>query len=220
MVLAEHMNTVGRSLRGLRVAIQGFGNVGAHAALFLAQRGCEIVAVSDVMGGIIDRGGRALPIRELVDHARTTGSVINFPNSEPINNEALISLHCDVLIPAAVEGVLHAGNANSVRAKVVVEGANMPTTAAADDILRKNAITVVPDILANAGGVIASYFEWTQNLQQVQWSALKVNKQLRRFLARAYREVSKIASARDLTCGNAAPCDADACCTTDAAGPA
>lgn len=204
MVLAEHMNTIGRSLHGLRVAIQGFGNVGTHAALFLAHRGCEIIAVSDVFGGIIDRGGRTLPIRAVVDHAQTTGSVINFPNSEPISNDELISLQCDVLIPAAVEGVLHEGNADSVRAAVIVEGANMPTTAAADEILQRKAITVVPDILANAGGVIASYFEWTQNLQQMQWSALKVNRQLRRFLARAYREVSKVASARDLSLRQAA----------------
>ncbi len=204
IVLAEHMKSVGRPLDGLRVAIQGFGNVGTYAARFLAQRGCHVIAVSDVFGGVIDRSGRGLPIRALIDHAQTTGSVVHFPNSEPISNDEMISLQCDVLIPAAVEGVLHADNADSVRAGVIVEAANMPTTAAADEILRRKAVTVIPDILANAGGVIASYFEWTQNLQQVRWSARKVNTQLRQYLTRAYRDVSKIALARDLSLREAA----------------
>jgi glutamate dehydrogenase (NAD(P)+) len=204
IVLAEHMNSMGRPLNGLRVAIQGFGNVGTYAALFLARQGCRIIAVSDVFGGIIDRSGRGLPIRALVDHVQTTGSVSQFPNTEPISNDEIISLQCDVLIPAAVEGVVHADNAESVRAGVIVEAANMPTTTAADEILRRKAVTVIPDILANAGGVIASYFEWTQNLQQVQWSARKVNTQLRQYLTRAYREVSKVALARDLSLRQAA----------------
>jgi glutamate dehydrogenase (NAD(P)+) len=204
MVLAEHMNSIGRPLKGLRVAIQGLGNVGAHAALYLVERGCEIVAVSDVMGGVIGRNGSALPMHELIDHARATGSVVGFPNTDPITQQDLIGFPCDVLIPAAVEGVLHEGNAESVRAAVIVEGANMPATPGADEILQRKGITVVPDLLANAGGVIASYFEWTQNLQQMQWSAGKVKRQLRHFLVRAYRDVAKVASGRGLTLRQAA----------------
>jgi glutamate dehydrogenase (NAD(P)+) len=156
------------------------------------------------MGGIVGRDGAALPVQDLIDHVRTTGSVVGFPNTEPLTQQQLIGMQCDVLIPAAVEGVLNEGNADSVRASVVIEGANMPTTAAADEILNGKSITVIPDLLANAGGVIASYFEWTQNLQQMQWSALKVNRQLRRFLARSYREVARIAGLRDLTLRQAA----------------
>lgn len=204
MVLEEHMKGIGRPMQGLRVAIQGFGNVGAHAALFLAQRGCDVIAASDVLGGVRGLNDSALPVQELADHVSVTGSVIDFPNSEPITQEDLISFDCDVLIPAAVEGVLHEGNAGTVRAAVIVEGANMPTTAAADEILQSKSVAVVPDLLANAGGVIASYFEWTQNLQQISWSARKVDRQLHRVLARAYLEVSRVASERRLTLRQAA----------------
>lgn len=204
MVIVEHMGSIGRSLEGLRVAIQGFGNVGMHAALYLARRGCHIVAVADVMGGIVGCDDRPLAIPELVDHVRTTGSVVGFPRSESITNEELIAMPCDVLIPAAVEGVLHEGTADTVRAGLVVEAANMPTAAAADEILRRKGITVIPDILANAGGVIASYFEWSQNLQQTQWPARKVERQLRNILRSSYRDISKIAAARNLTLRQAA----------------
>lgn len=204
MVIVEHMGSIGRSLEGLRVAIQGFGNVGMHAALYLARRGCHIVAVADVMGGIVGCDDRPLAIPELVDHVRATGSVVGFPRSESITNEELIAMPCDVLIPAAVEGVLHEGTADTVRAGLVVEAANMPTAAAADEILRRKGITVIPDILANAGGVIASYFEWSQNLQQTQWPARKVERQLRNILRSSYRDISKIAAARNLTLRQAA----------------
>jgi glutamate dehydrogenase (NAD(P)+) len=204
MVIAEHMDALGRSLKGLRVAIQGFGNVGMHAALYLAERGCEVVAVADVVGGIVGRDNRPLPIPALVDHMRATGSVVDFPGTQSITNEELIALPCDVLIPAAVEGVLHEGTTHVVRAALVVEAANMPTTAAADEILLRKNITVIPDILANAGGVIASYFEWSQNLQQSSWSARKVDRNLRSLLVSAYREISKIAVARNLTLRQAA----------------
>jgi glutamate dehydrogenase/leucine dehydrogenase len=121
-----------------------------------------------------------------------------------IDNEELIALPCDVLIPAALENALTEDNAGDVRASVIVEGANLPTTAAADRILRDRKIEVIPDLLANAGGVIASYFEWTQNLQQTQWPIEKVNRQLRSYLTRAYRTVSKVAQARDMSLREAA----------------
>jgi len=169
MVLAEHMKTRGRSLSGLRVAIQGFGNVGSNAAAFIEQQGGEIIAVADVYGGILCGGSRPLRVHDLNEHVRLTGSVVGFPGTVAIDNDELIALPCDVLIPAALENALTGGNAADVRASVIVEGANLPTTAAADRILRDRKIDVIPDLLANAGGVVASYFEWTQNLQQTKW---------------------------------------------------
>ncbi|HEY4370211.1 MAG TPA: Glu/Leu/Phe/Val dehydrogenase dimerization domain-containing protein [Steroidobacteraceae bacterium] len=204
MVLAEHMKARGRSLIGLRVAIQGFGNVGSNVAAFIEKHGGEIIAVADVNGGILSGGSRPLRVRELIEQVRLTGSVVGFPGAVPIDNEELIALPCDVLIPAALENALTEQNASTVRAAVVVEGANLPTTAAADDILRSRKIEVIPDLLANAGGVIASYFEWAQNLQQAQWPLEKVNRRLRSYLIRAHRKVRKVAQARDLSLREAA----------------
>jgi glutamate dehydrogenase (NAD(P)+) len=204
IVLAEHLKATGRSLRGARVAIQGFGNVGSNAAAFIEHQGGEIVAVADVNGGILSSGSRALRVHDLIEHVRLTGSVMGCPGTVPIENEELLTLPCDVLIPAALENALNESNAGQVRASVVVEGANLPTTAGADSILRSRGIDVIPDLLANAGGVVASYFEWTQNLQQTQWSGLKVNRQLRSYLVRAYRAVRKIAEARGMSFREAA----------------
>ena len=204
IVLSEHLLATGRPQAGLRVVIQGFGNVGSNAAHFLAESGCAVIAVSDVRGGIICRDGRGLPIPDLVRHARATGSVVGFPGSDSIGHLEMLSLDCDVLIPAALEGALHAGNAEAVQATLIVEAANMPVTAEADEIFAKNGITVVPDILANSGGVIASYFEWSQNLQQVAWTAQKVSSELRRRLSRTYREVAGVASSRGISLRRAA----------------
>ena len=204
IVLTEHLLATGRAPAGLRVVIQGFGNVGSNAAQFLADCGCAVIAVSDIRGGIISRDGRGLPIPDLIRHARTTGSVVDFPGCDPIGHQELLSLDCDVLIPAALEGVLHADNADAVRASLVVEAANMPVTAEADEIFAKNGITVIPDILANSGGVIASYFEWTQNLQQEAWTAQRVSNELRRRLSHTYREVARVASSRGISLRRAA----------------
>ena len=199
IVLSEHLLATGRPQAGLRVVIQGFGNVGSNAARFVAESGCAVIAVSDVRGGIISRDRRGLPIADLISHARATGSVVGFPGSDPIGHQEMLALDCDVLIPAALEGALHADNAHAVRASLIVEAANMPVTAAADEVFAKKGIVVVPDILANSGGVIASYFEWTQNLQQVAWSAQKVSNELRRRLSRTYREVARVASSRGIS---------------------
>lgn len=204
MVLEEHMKVRGRSLSGLRVVIQGFGNVGANVAAFIEERGGEIVAVGDVNGAVLSGGSRPLRVQDLIEHVRLTGSVVGLPGAVAIDNEELIALPCDVLIPAALENALTEDNAGAVRASVIVEGANLPTTAAADRILRDRKIDVIPDLLANAGGVIASYFEWTQNLQQTQWSLDKVNRQLRTYLTRAYRAVRKVAEGRDMSLREAA----------------
>lgn len=190
-VLMHHLSAIEKAHTGLRVVVQGFGNVGSNAALWLEGQGHEIIAVSDVFGGIVSRDPRGLPIRKLIEHVKTTGSVTEFPNSDPVSNEELLHLHCDVLVPAALEGVLRADNAAGVRAGIVVEAANLPTTPEADVILESKGITVLPDLLVNSGGVIASYFEWTQNLQQAPWTEERVNRELNRYLAKAYREVAE-----------------------------
>jgi len=181
-VLAEYMKDWDHSLRGLRVVVQGFGNVGSNVATLLEAEGCEVFAVSDIFGGIIRTDGNALNIRDLAEHVKKTGSVINFPGTDAIENEDLLLLDCHVLIPAAMECVLHDGNAGKVRAKVIAEAANLPTTPEADEILHDRGITVLPDILTNAGGVVVSFFEWTQNLQQAHWDEEKVNRELYRYL--------------------------------------
>jgi glutamate dehydrogenase (NAD(P)+) len=203
-VLAEHMRATGHPLNGLRVVIQGFGNVGSTAAHFLAKLGCVVTAVADIKGAIVSRDDRGLSIPDLIRHVKATGSVVDFPGCDPIGNPDLLALDCDVLIPAALEGALHAGNADAVRAKLVIEAANLPVTAEADEILARRGITVIPDILANSGGVIASYFEWTQNLQQLPWTARKVRRELRRRLTRIYRQVARVAAARGISLRRAA----------------
>jgi glutamate dehydrogenase (NAD(P)+) len=204
MVLAEHLKSRGRSLRGARVAIQGFGNVGSNAAAFIEQHGGEVIAVSDVNGGILSSGSRPLRVHDLIEHVRLTGSVVGFPGTVPIEHHELLTVPCDVLIPAALENAITESNAGEVRASFIIEGANLPTTAGADRILRGRGIDVIPDLLANAGGVVASYFEWTQNLQQAQWPRQKVNRKLRTYLVRAYHAVRKIADTRDMSFREAA----------------
>ncbi len=157
-------------------AVQGFGKVGAGAAELLAEAGVTVVAVSDQYGAIFNAAG--LDMALLQRHARETGGVVNFPFAEAIPASQLLELEVDVLVPAAVEGVLTADNAARVRANIIVEGANGPTTAAADRVFADNGILVVPDILANAGGVIVSYFEWVQGNQAYWWTAAEVNERL------------------------------------------
>ena len=157
-------------------AVQGFGKVGADAALFLTEAGVKVVSVSDQYGAVHRADG--LDIRALQEHVAVIGSVVGFPGAETIPGEQLLTLEVDLLVPAAVEGVLTGANAHEVRARVIVEGANGPTTAAADRILAETGVLVVPDILANAGGVIVSYFEWVQNLQHFRWDEREVNDKL------------------------------------------
>src|SRR5262249_18954353 len=150
-------------LKGARAVVQGFGNVGSVAARLLWREGTLIIAVSDARGGITSSQG--LDIRELTTFVRESGSVVGFPGSEPITNSELLELPCDILVPAAVGGQITVHNADRIRARVVAEGANGPTTPEADDILGDRGVLVIPDILANAGGVVVSYFEWVQGLQ-------------------------------------------------------
>ncbi len=203
-VIREYMGDIRRPMQGLRVAVQGFGNVGSNAALLLEEQGCGIFAVADVYGGIISAGGKPLSMVDLVAHVKKTGSVIQFPGTEPIANDELLLLDCDVLVPAALECVLHEGNAAHVKAKVIAEAANLPTTPEADEIFARRGVTVLPDILTNVGGVIVSYFEWAQNLQQTFWSEAKVNDDLYRIISAAYRDVAGLAASHKIAFKRAA----------------
>jgi glutamate dehydrogenase (NAD(P)+) len=146
-----------------------------------------IVAVSDVKGGIYNPAG--LDIRQLEAHVAETGSVVGFPGSEPVTNEELVTLACDILVPAAVGGQIHEGNAARVKAGLIAEGANGPTTPEADVILRERGVTVIPDILANAGGVVVSYFEWVQGLQYYFWRESEITARLQEIMTRAFNRV-------------------------------
>lgn len=169
------------------VVVQGYGNVGYHAAQLAEEIGAKVIAVSDIEGGIFNPDG--LDTADVYDHCRATGSVVGYPDADAINNRELLELPCDFLIPAALEGQITRENAQRVNAKVIVEGANGPTTPFADDILDEKGIFVIPDILANSGGVTVSYFEWVQNVQKLFWTEEDVNKQLHQIMTRAFHEV-------------------------------
>jgi glutamate dehydrogenase (NAD(P)+) len=176
------------------VAVQGFGAVGAAAARTMFDSGAKVIAVSDVDGAIINTSGLDIPaLAQIIENG---GSVSDFDDADSLDNKALLELDCDVLIPAAIEDVITAQNAPDVRAKIIVEGANRPVTSDADQILVDSNKTVVPDILANAGGVIASYFEWAQNIQVLNWELERVNRELDKKMNVAY-DVTKAQSDRN-----------------------
>ena len=182
----------GIDLSTARVAVQGYGNVGSWSARFLSEMGARIVAVSDVEGGVFN--GDGFDVDALDGAVSADGSVVGVAGGERIGNEELLTLDVDVLVPAALGGVLNGDNAADVRAKLVVEGANEPTTPTADAVFEERGITVVPDILANAGGVTVSYFEWVQNIQQFRWSAARVDEELTSIMEPAYRNVRERAA--------------------------
>ncbi len=192
----------GTELREVSAAVQGFGKVGSHAARFLAEGGARVVAVSDQYGGVRADGG--LNVAALLRHVEETGSVVGFPESDPVGNAELLALDVDVLVPAAVEDVLDETTARSVKARWVVEGANGPTTSAGDRVLAERGVTVVPDILANAGGVVVSYFEWVQANQAYWWTESEIEDRLAHRMQAAYASVSALARAEGLTLRDAA----------------
>ncbi|MFI6498362.1 Glu/Leu/Phe/Val dehydrogenase [Nonomuraea typhae] len=196
------LTALGRSPEGVRVAVQGFGKVGALAAQYLSDVGCTVVAVSDVGGAVHHAGG--LDIADLRAHSAQTGGVSGYRHADAMSHDELFELDVDLLIPAALEGVITAANAPRVRARLIVEGANGPTTPEADEVLAANGTTVVPDILANAGGVIVSYLEWVQNMQAFSWSAAEVELKLRDLMQGAYGEVKSLAAEKGLTLRQAA----------------
>ncbi len=189
VVMEEAAREVGlREPSEISIAIQGFGNVGSWAASIAAEIGYRVVAVSDVHGGI--HAPQGLDVPKVVAHVAESGSVVDMPGTEPISNDDLVTLDIDVLMPAALGEVVHAANADDVRARIVIEAANHPVTPVADASLAERGVLVVPDILANAGGVTVSYFEWVQNNQEIVWEREDVNSRLERKLQRAYRECS------------------------------
>ena len=197
------LHEAGIDHRGVRVAVQGFGKVGGLAAQYLHDAGCTVVAVSDVGGGILNT--RGLDPAALIKHLRSgADSVVGFPGTDRISNEQLLELDVDVLVPAALEGVIHEGNAGRVRARFVVEGANGPTTPDGDKILEAAGTVVVPDVLANSGGVAVSYFEWVQDLQAYFWSEDEVNDRLKALMERSYGEVSALAAEKGISLRTAA----------------
>jgi glutamate dehydrogenase (NAD(P)+) len=193
---------LGIRLEDARVVVQGFGKVGSVVALLLYSLGCKIVAVSDVKGGIYNPQGLN-PVK-LMSHKRQTKTVSDYKEGDYVTNEELLGLPCDILIPAAIEGVITEKNADKIRARLIVEAANGPITPEADAILRDRGIFVVPDILANAGGVVVSYFEWVQDIQQFFWTEQEVNERLRQVIKRAFGEVWEVMRERGVDMRTAA----------------
>ena len=173
---AESARRAGMDLTGARVAVQGFGNVGYWTAVLAERYGATVVAVSDVGGGTYN--ARGLDVERVSRHAKEAMSVATFEQGEQVSNEELLEVDCDILIPAAIEAVITSANADRIKARMVVEAANGPTTPSGDNVLNERGVTVVPDILANAGGVTVSYFEWVQNIQQFRWEHGDVNTEL------------------------------------------
>lgn len=195
-VLEEALKKTGMKERGARVAVQGFGHVGLHATRIFHERGFTITSVSDSKGGIFNAKGLSVP--DLIRHKEMTGSVINFPGSTAITNERLLASDCDILVPAALSGQLTGDIARAVQARIILELANAPTTTEADKILFDRNILLIPDVLANAGGVVVSYFEWMQNLSGDSWEEEKVLEKLKQVMISAFNDVDELC--REETC--------------------
>jgi glutamate dehydrogenase (NAD(P)+) len=194
-VLRKFLATQNKKLTEVRVAVQGFGNVGFHTARLLDARGATIVAISERAGGIFDESG--IDVEAAGRYYRETGTLVGFRGGDAITNEELLACDCDVLIPAAMENTVDETVAPHVKARVIVEGANGPVTPEADEILRDNGVTILPDILANAGGVTVSYFEWVQGLDAFFWDHKRVQDELQRVMERAFDEVNAKADEAD-----------------------
>jgi glutamate dehydrogenase (NAD(P)+) len=184
--IREALRKKDEGVAGRRIAIQGFGNVGRNLAVILVEQGATVVAVSDSAGGVHNPDG--LDIAALVEHKREHGSVQGFPGADAMTNDEVLLVDCDVLAPCALEQVITADNADKIRASIVAEGANGPVTPEADQILEERGVLVLPDVLANAGGVVVSYFEWVQGLQEYFWKESEVNAKLNDIVTRAFAE--------------------------------
>ncbi|MBI2861551.1 MAG: glutamate dehydrogenase [Chloroflexi bacterium] len=201
-VIEEVLKDLGTTIAGSTFAIQGFGNVGSYTARFLHENGGKVIAVSDSKGGLHDPQGLDIP--GLIEHVKTRRPVQEFADSTKISNDDLLTINCDVLIPAALGGVFDRARAGDVRARVIVEAANGPTWPEADEVFRERGILVIPDILANAGGVVVSYFEWVQNLQHFTWTLEQVNEQLERILTKSYRTIQRLGKEKNIDLRTAA----------------
>jgi glutamate dehydrogenase (NAD(P)+) len=191
IVTREALKELGMPVRGTTVAVQGFGNVGSIAALLLEREGCRITAISDRTGGVHNPQG--VDINAAIEYVRRNRDLAGFSGGDPITNDELLTLDVDVLLPAAMENVITSKNAPKLQARIICEGANGPTTAAADAILEEKGIFVIPDILANAGGVTVSYFEWVQNRGGYYWTEETVNSRLEEIMTRSFTEVRAMA---------------------------
>ena len=201
-VLAEALREQGKNFEDITVAVQGFGNVGSNAARLIAERGARIVAVADHTGGVSRKEGLDVPA--LVAWVAEHGGVSEFPEGEAFDRADIITWNADVLVPAALEDAIHKDNVDDVKASIIIEGANGPTTPEAHQILNDRGIVVVPDILANAGGVTVSYFEWAQNIQQFKWDEERVNLELGKKMRKAYQSVREVATEHDIDLRTAA----------------
>jgi glutamate dehydrogenase/leucine dehydrogenase len=184
--IREALRKQGQGVSGQKVAIQGFGNVGSNMAEILAEQGAVVVALSDSRGGVFNANG--LDVAAVVRHKRESGSLEGFGGGEALTNDDVLTVDCDVLAPCALEQVITRDNADKIRASIVAEGANGPVTPEADQILEERGILVLPDVLANAGGVVVSYFEWVQGLQEYFWKESEVNAKLNDIVTRAFAE--------------------------------
>jgi glutamate dehydrogenase (NAD(P)+) len=192
----EALSKLGLSIDGLRVAVQGFGNVGSYYALFMQEEGAKVVAISDSSTGLFNSNGIDIP--SAIAHKQERGTLKGLAGVEEITNEELLLLDCDVLAPCGLEQVITDQNAAKIKAKIVCEGANGPTTPAADEILEDKGVLVLPDVLANAGGVVVSYFEWVQGLQEYFWKEDEVNAKLKEIVDKAFAETWHVHESRDL----------------------
>jgi glutamate dehydrogenase/leucine dehydrogenase len=186
----EAARHLGLKMKGATVAVQGYGNVGWNAAKIAHDWGCKIIAVSDSMGGICDPQG--LDPCDVYKHKSETGSVVNYKGCKGLTNEEILETECDILIPAALENQITKANADRIEAKIVSEGANGPTTPEADIVLHEKGTMLIPDILANSGGVTTSYFEWVQNLTREHWNVEEVNRKLEDKMVKAFNDVQKV----------------------------
>jgi glutamate dehydrogenase (NAD(P)+) len=194
-VLRKFLHTQGKRLTDVTVAVQGFGNVGYHTARLLDARGATVVAISEKNGGIFDESG--IDIEAAGRYYQENGTLVGYPGGDPITNEELLTCECDVLIPAAMENTVTEEVALHIRARIIVEGANGPVTPGADEVLRENGVTILPDILANAGGVTVSYFEWVQGLDNFFWDRKRVQDELQKIMEKAFDEVNAKADEAD-----------------------
>ncbi|HWT07281.1 MAG TPA: Glu/Leu/Phe/Val dehydrogenase, partial [Xanthomonadales bacterium] len=202
IVALDEMARLGIDPKGARIVVQGFGNVGSIAAKMFADHGCKIVGISDVTGAYVNANG--LDLDGAVAYAQEHHSLDGYRGGEKMSNQAMLEVDCDVLVPAALEKVLTIDNASRIKAKLIVEGANGPTTPEADHIFAKNGIVVIPDIMANAGGVTVSYFEWVQDRQGYFWKESEVNERLREVLLDNFTVLREIATARGISYRTAA----------------
>ncbi|MHA1793856.1 MAG: Glu/Leu/Phe/Val family dehydrogenase, partial [Promethearchaeota archaeon] len=196
-VVEALMQKLGLDIKKQRIAIQGFGNVGSTAALqFYKEHGAKIVGISDIKGGIYNPDGINIPA--LIEHVKKTGSVVGFEGCESCTNRELLCCDCDILIPAAVEKQITKEIAPDIKAKIIAEGANGPTTPEADKILNDKGVIILPDILANAGGVTVSYFEWVQDRDAYFWDLERIYKELKKIIISAFEAVYKISKEKDV----------------------